>query len=43
MASLEGHKLFGTEEVKQIVNVDAIVEEFRILGKGIVNKIELKS
>lgn len=38
-----GHKLVGVKEVKQIVNVDAIIEDFRVIGTGLVESISIKN
>ena len=29
--------------MKQVANIDAFLEDFKIIGKGLVKKIELKS
>ncbi|XP_063610087.1 nucleolar protein 6-like [Penaeus indicus] len=43
IGGLMGHKLVGVKEVKQIVNVDAIIEDFRAIGTGLVESISIKN
>ncbi|ROT73818.1 putative nucleolar protein 6 [Penaeus vannamei] len=43
IGSLMGHKLVGVKEVKQVVNVDAIIEDFQVIGTGLVESISIKN
>ncbi|KAK3881250.1 hypothetical protein Pcinc_014302 [Petrolisthes cinctipes] len=40
--TLEGHKVVGVKEFKQVMNIDAILSDFKSLGIGLVGQIKLK-
>ncbi|XP_042871815.1 nucleolar protein 6-like [Penaeus japonicus] len=43
IGNLMGHKVVGVKEVKQVANVEAIIEDFRIIGTGLVESISIKN
>lgn len=40
---MEGHQLVGVKEVKQVPNLEAILEDFSILGAGLVREVNVKN
>lgn len=43
VGGMEGHQLVGVKEVKQVPNLEAILEDFRILGDGLVREVNVKN
>lgn len=40
---MEGHQLVGVKEVKQVPNLEAILEDFNILGADLVHRVSVKN
>ena len=43
VGGLEGHRLVGVKEVKQVPNLEAILEDFKVLGAGLVRELHVKN
>lgn len=40
---MEGHQLVGIKEVKQVPNLEAILEDFYFLGADLVKNVSVKN
>ncbi|KAG7161793.1 nucleolar protein 6-like [Homarus americanus] len=43
VGSLEGHQLVGVKTVKQVPNIEAILDDFRTMGAGLICRIIVKN
>nr|XP_045581475.1 nucleolar protein 6-like [Procambarus clarkii] len=43
VGGLEGHQLVGVKEVKQVANIEAILDDFQTLGADLVKKVTVKN
>ncbi|XP_063886940.1 nucleolar protein 6-like [Scylla paramamosain] len=43
IGGMEGHRLVGVKEVKQVPNLEAILEDFKVLGAGLVHEVQVKN
>ncbi|XP_045117348.1 nucleolar protein 6-like [Portunus trituberculatus] len=43
VGGMEGHRVVGVKEVKQVPNLEAILEDFKVLGTGLVSEVQVKN